>query len=123
MTSAPGEPPGSRVRHPRMPRAVRRSASRAEWVDLPVPSPPSKVMNRPRIALLAACRFIADPPPRASRARACAPSGALEAGAEQAEHEFGGGIESALRHRAGTHALGCLQRRLQHDGIAAPNFQ
>src|SRR5262245_5346838 len=125
MTSAPGEPPGSRVRNTRVPRAVRRSASRPEWVDLPVPSPPSKVMNRPRISLLAACPVIAAPPhaSRASRARACAPGGALEAGPEQPEHELGGGIEGALRHRAGAYALSGLQRRLEHDGIAAPDLQ
>src|SRR6476660_8508716 len=51
MTSAPGEPPGSRVRITPKPADVRRSASSVEWVDLPVPSPPSKVMNRPRIVL------------------------------------------------------------------------
>ena len=32
-----------------MPTDLRRSASSVEWVDLPVPSPPSKVMSRPRI--------------------------------------------------------------------------
>src|SRR5580698_10404264 len=49
MISAPGEPPGSRVSCTPMPRASSRSASIAAWVDLPVPSPPSKVMNLPYI--------------------------------------------------------------------------
>src|SRR5262249_61928049 len=50
-TWARGDPPGARVRIPPIPADVRRSASSVEWVDLPVPSPPSKVMNRPRIVL------------------------------------------------------------------------
>ena len=47
MTSAPGEPPGSRVSTTPMPPDLRRSASNVEWVDLPVPSPPSKVWRAP----------------------------------------------------------------------------
>ena len=47
MISAPGEPPGSRVTMVRSLAALRRSASVLIWVDLPDPSPPSKVMNRP----------------------------------------------------------------------------
>ena len=49
MISAPGEPPGSRVSSVLMPNALSRAASIAACVDLPVPSPPSKVMKRPRI--------------------------------------------------------------------------
>ena len=50
MISAPGEPPGSRVSTTSMPkRAQPRPPGCDAWVDLPVPSPPSKVMKRPRI--------------------------------------------------------------------------
>ena len=52
MISAPGEPPGSRVSCVRMPKARSRSPSIAACVDLPVPSPPSNVMKRPRICPL-----------------------------------------------------------------------
>src|SRR5436190_2707359 len=52
MISAPGEPPGSRVSTTSMPSAVSRSARSLVWVDLPAPSPPSKVMKRPRILRL-----------------------------------------------------------------------
>ena len=34
--------------HDLRPRPSRRSTRRPAWVDLPAPSPPSKVMNRPR---------------------------------------------------------------------------
>src|SRR5262249_59956048 len=47
IISAPGDPPGSRVSWTARPSASRREASMAAWVDLPVPSPPSKVMNLP----------------------------------------------------------------------------
>src|SRR5262245_3317639 len=109
MTSAAGEPPGSRVSTTSMPTACSRAPSSAEWVDLPVPSPPSKVMNRPRISPLAGSVVIAaqrkakKPGKKALPAAsgACAGAGgALEAGAEQADHELGGGIESASRHRS-----------------------
>ncbi len=43
--SAPGEPPGSRVSTTSRPRARNRSASRRACVDLPLPSPPSRVMK------------------------------------------------------------------------------
>src|SRR5215204_1692180 len=44
-TSPNGVPPGSRVRMTRRPSAFSRSATACAWVDLPAPSPPSKVMN------------------------------------------------------------------------------
>ncbi len=47
-TSAPGEPPGSRVRTTASPSSRSRAARRRAWTDLPAPSPPSSVMNRPR---------------------------------------------------------------------------
>src|SRR4029077_5067924 len=55
MISAPGEPPGSRVRSTPKPSDSSLFASSPACVDLPVPSPPSKVMNLPRI-LFAALR-------------------------------------------------------------------
>src|SRR4051812_40534755 len=52
ICSAPGEPPGSRVARTLMPRAPSDAANRLIWVDLPVPSPPSRVMKRPAIEAL-----------------------------------------------------------------------
>src|SRR5262245_66621691 len=52
MISAPGEPPGSRVSLMPIPSDSSLSASMAAWVDLPVPSPPSNVMNFPFIHLV-----------------------------------------------------------------------
>ena len=49
MISAPGEPPGSRVSTTDTPTERSRSANVAVWVDLPLPSPPSKVMKCPRM--------------------------------------------------------------------------
>ena len=57
MISAPGVPPGSRVSCTPMPNERSRAASIAAWVDLPVPSPPSKVMKRPRMSPLVAGEF------------------------------------------------------------------
>ena len=50
--SAPGEPPGSRVRMTARPSAARRSSSRLAWTDLPAPSPPSSVTNRPLFCMV-----------------------------------------------------------------------
>src|SRR6185312_3876085 len=47
ISSAPGEPPGSRVVKVWMPSLPSDAARRFTWVDLPVPSPPSSVMKRP----------------------------------------------------------------------------
>ena len=47
ISSAPGVPPGSRVVTTASPASSRRAARRASWVDLPAPSPPSKVISRP----------------------------------------------------------------------------
>jgi len=49
ICSAPGVPPGSRVASTARPAASRCSFSRAICVLLPAPSPPSKVMKRPRL--------------------------------------------------------------------------
>src|SRR4029077_17434167 len=43
----PAEPPGSRLTTTPRPSACRRFASNDTCVDLPAPSPPSKVMNFP----------------------------------------------------------------------------
>ena len=45
--SAPSLPPGSRVTTTSMPRSRRAAASALTWVDLPTPSPPSRLMKRP----------------------------------------------------------------------------
>src|SRR3546814_12515383 len=46
--SSPGLPPGSRVSTTSSPRARSASARRFSWVDFPTPSPPSRLMKRPR---------------------------------------------------------------------------
>ena len=119
MISAPGEPPGSRVSWARMPNERSRAASIAAWVDLPVPSPPSNVMKRPRISPLLSrlrlCRAI-----RAGAGRDLYPFGG---GAKQVDHKFRRGIEGALRDRARGDAFGRLHRHLEHLGVAAPDLQ
>src|SRR4051812_14733521 len=110
MISAPGEPPGSRVSTARSPASPSRAARNFAWVDFPAPSPPSNVMNRPRI--------------QASRPRRPGwPSYALSTGAEQADHKFCGGVEGALVDCAATHALSRLQRHLQREMLPSPNLQ
>src|SRR5262249_57151041 len=47
MSSAPGDPPGSRVNTTPLPFARRASARSRACELLPVPSPPSNVMKRP----------------------------------------------------------------------------
>src|SRR5262249_58860237 len=47
MSSAPGDPPGSRVNTTPLPFARKASARSRACELLPVPSPPSKVMKRP----------------------------------------------------------------------------
>jgi hypothetical protein len=57
IASAPGEPPGSRVATTRRPARASRIARMSAWVDLPEPSPPSRVISRPlsnRMVYLAA---------------------------------------------------------------------
>src|SRR5579885_3627441 len=103
IISAPGEPPGSRVSTTASPSAVSFSASLLACVDLPLPSPPSKVMKRPRIAL-----------PRHD------PFGA---GTEQADHRFGHGIEGAAGETASLDIGGGVHGRFQHDVFAAPHFE
>ena len=47
ISSAAGEPPGSRVENTLRPARASRLARMPAWVDLPEPSPPSNVMNLP----------------------------------------------------------------------------
>ena len=49
ISSAPGDPPGSRVKTTSWPSDRRCADSRAACVDLPEPSIPSKVMKRPTL--------------------------------------------------------------------------
>ncbi len=57
IASAPGEPPGSRVSSTSQPHARKWDASNLAWVDFPVPSPPSSVMNRPaNLFMISECR-------------------------------------------------------------------
>src|SRR5215207_10056554 len=122
MISAPGDPPGSRVSFVWMPNDFSRSARIDAWVDFPVPSPPSKVMKRPRISQpLLACFW----PFRTTRS---VPRGTCDlypfgGRAKQVDHKFRGGIEGALRDRACGDAFGCLDRYFQHLGVAAPDLQ
>src|SRR5262245_25725325 len=107
MTSAPGEPPGSRVTMVRSLAASSRSASLRIWVDFPEPSPPSKVINRPR-------KF-------GRLTAASAMSELLDPGAEHADDEFLGAIECAPDRRSGTNRLRRKHRRLHGDIAAAPD--
>src|SRR5262249_20317960 len=92
---------------------LSRSASKAAWVDLPDPSPPSNVMKRPRIA----------PPSGSKRGRSTAESEPLGAGAERPNHQFAGGIEGALRQVAPRNALGGTQRHFEPSVVATRDPQ
>ena len=65
ISSAPGEPPGSRVARVSMPRASSAAQSRAVCTVLPAPSPPSSVMKRPRV--MRRRRASTRPGPRSAR--------------------------------------------------------
>src|SRR5579863_3250190 len=150
MISAPGEPPGSRVNCTDRPRASNRSASIAACVDLPVPSPPSKVMNFPRIVGLfiryntITCTYLCakhmnrtrptrlqqtrlqyrrlalSPHPTALAARGLQLG---NTGAQQTDDEFGRAIHRALGHASLPHIVGGLQRHVEREIVAAPYFQ
>src|ERR1700712_2027380 len=100
MISAPGDPPGSRVTMACNFAASSRSARVLIWVDFPDPSPPSKVMNRPRPdgRLTPPCT-VALPIPTAI-------SEFLGAGAEHSDHEFAGAIDRPPHRRAGGDGFG-----------------
>src|SRR5450631_1410199 len=107
MISAPGDPPGSRVTIVRNLAASRRSASVLICVDLPDPSPPSKVMNRPRPgALLIAVSAISE---------------LLGAGAKHSDHEFAGAIDRPPDRRSPGNRFCRVNRRLHGDIGAPPN--
>src|SRR5260221_2986131 len=109
MISAPGAPPGSRVNSVPIPNDLIRDASNAACVDLPVPSPPSKVMKRPRI-------FRSKNSDRAATsAIRLYPFGGRT---KQLDHKFRGGVEGALRDRSDFHGLARQHRHLQHLGVA-----
>src|SRR6478735_3420691 len=87
MTSAPGEPPGSRVTMARSFATLRLRASFWIWVDFPDPSPPSNVMKRPRPdGRWTSCSVISE---------------LLGAGAEHSDHELAGTVDRATHGRAG----------------------
>src|SRR5712671_455570 len=111
MIAAPGDPPGSRVTMERNLAASRRSASVLICVDLPDPSPPSKVMNRPR------------PPGRLTDALAVslAMSKLLGAGAKHSDHEFAGAIDRPPYRRSPGNRFRRVNRRLHGDVGAPPN--
>ena len=87
IPSPTGVPPGSRVTSGRAPTPAMRAASRATWVDLPEPSPPSNVTKSPRTTALLA-------PPRA-RVRAGFFTGAGRRAATAFFFRFGAGRSAA----------------------------
>src|ERR1700690_2122181 len=107
MISAPGDPPGSRVTTARNLAAFRRSASVLIWVDLPDPSPPSKVINRPRPGvLLTAVSAISE---------------FLGAQAKHSDHEFAHPVDRPPHRRSHRHRIGREDRRLHGNVGAAPD--
>src|SRR5688572_7079729 len=126
IASAPGLPPGSRVSTTARPRARSASARARDWVDLPTPSPPSRVTKRPVIrggfASEAASRFRPASSRHAEQALQPGPDPAEEAGlADRFLGDQGGDLG---RHVAGGNdevgdmlALGdrCLDRALIDD--------
>src|SRR6202035_5051099 len=107
MISAPAEPPGSRVTMVRSLAAFRRSARGLSWVDLPDPSPPSKVMKRPR--------------PGGLLIAASAISELLGAEAKHSDHEFTRAVDCPPHRRSLAHWIGRVNRRLHGDVGPAPH--
>src|SRR5579859_752421 len=107
MTSAPGEPPGSRVTIERSLAASRRSANFLICVDFPEPSPPSKEMKRPR--------------PKGRLIAASAMSEPFGAGAEHADDEFLNAIDGPPHGRAHADRFRSIDRLLHRDLAAAPD--
>src|SRR5215475_4376765 len=102
MISAPGEPPGSRVSRTPMPVPDSLLARSLACVDLPVPSPPSNVMNFPAIFALL-CRRPDEGPERGHSTRRLLERGTpahrlylLRPGPKQADDQLGSGIEGTL---------------------------
>src|ERR1700675_1223332 len=107
MISAPGDPPGSRVTTVRSLAAFSRSASVLICVDLPDPSPPSKVMNRPR--------------PGARLTAVSAISELLDAEAKHSDDEFTRTVDRPPHRRSHADRFRRINRRLHGDVGAAPN--
>src|SRR5665647_1790815 len=108
MISAPGDPPGSRVTTVRSLAAFRRSASVLICVDLPDPSPPSNVMNRPR--------------PGAFLTAVSAISELLDAEAKHSDDEFARTIDCPLHRRSHADGVRRVDRRHLGDIGAAPDL-
>src|SRR6202158_3963477 len=107
MISAPGDPPGSRVTTVRSLAAFSRSASVLICVDLPDPSPPSKVINRPR--------------PDALLTAVSAMSELLDAEAKHSDDEFARTVDRPPHRRSHADGIRGINRRLHGDIGAAPN--
>ena len=103
-----------------MPNDFSRAASIAACVDLPVPSPPSNVMKRPRIVLLF-CESLR----LAARRRASDASTYSRLAAERNRPITSSAAASKARCEVEptVDAFGRLQRHLQDLGVAAPDLQ
>src|SRR5262249_20348002 len=125
MMSAPAEPPGSRVTTTATASSRSRAASRSACVDLPAPSPPSRVMNRPRIRQLVKGWIAGSSPATTKIAKVpCVASlYLLRTGQEKADHELGRGIEGTARDAAHGDAFGRMQRYLEHEVVGAPYLE
>src|SRR5205807_4718739 len=106
IASAVGVPPGSRVTTTALPSPVSRAARRFTWVDFPVPSPPSKVMNFPAI-----------PGFKAGRTDLSKHAGLGSAARPPPEEKLAQAIVGALRQRADRHVVRGVERRLADDGV------
>src|SRR6478752_6671980 len=107
IISAPGEPPGSRVTMTRLPSASSRSARILIWVDLPAPSPPSKLTKRPRGGGVVGVSVMSE---------------LLGAGAEQSDHQLTGAVHGAPHGRSRADGGRRVERRLDGDIGAAPDL-
>ncbi len=124
---------GSRTRPGRM-RARRVAARRAIWVDLPAPSPPSKVMKAPRASagspkrgtitaraghdgLAARSAGLVAPP------LSLALAGPVEGLADEPGAEFQRRVHRPLRQRAGLHRGAGVERLVEGDRVAALDAQ
>src|SRR5664280_2101146 len=107
MIAAPGDPPGSRVTTVRSLAAFRRSAKVLICVDLPDPSPPSKVMNWPR--------------PGARLTAVSAISELLDAEAKHTDDEFARSVDRPPHRRPHADGFRRINRRLHGDVGATPD--
>src|SRR5262245_58587193 len=109
--SANGDPPGSRVTTGSMPRAASLSASSRTCVDLPEPSPPSKVMNLP-VAM-------ASPDPPIPRPPLLAMGTLRQPTRSQAEDR----VKPPPHRAARLHVLGRVERHLAHGVVGGGDAQ